>query len=126
MRKYKEDIRLIFQVLGVIAIYLLLSFVPKPVPAYVVLSILVVYLFYDLYAKIRTKNGKTRIVFFPTRKDKRSKITSQVFGLVLAAGCLVYLIWSHTLLPLALIGMVSGLWIFMDGIFEFPKDEEYE
>lgn len=125
MKKYKEDLKLIFQVLGVIAIYLFISFVKKPIPIYLLLGILVIYLFYDLYSKVQTKNGKTRVVFFSTKKDKRSKIISQVVGLMLAVGCLAYLIWTNTLLPLALVGIVSGLMIFMDGVFELPKREDY-
>lgn len=126
MKKYKEDIKLIFQVLGLIAIYLFITLVKKPIPAYSLLGILVIYLLYDLYSKVRYKNGKKSIVFFPTTKDKRSKITAQIVGLTISLFFLIYLIWAKALYPLALVCIVAGLFIFMDGIFDLPKEDDYE
>jgi hypothetical protein len=121
MKKYREDIKTIFEVLTFIIIFMSFGVIRNPVFSQVLLLVCFFWWAYNLYLKIQYRKGKGDYLLFPTVNDSHHKITSIVLGLVTFFAVLL----AFYLFGLSGIHMVNGFCIVvllvLNGIFDVPK-----
>jgi hypothetical protein len=121
MKKYKDDIKTIIEVLTFGLIYLVISTIQIPILSYLSLGIWICFLAYNLYFKIEYRKGKSTHVLFPTQNDQYSKTTSITLGLIVFVLSIIDILWTKIFYGYAIIGLPLGLIIFLNGIFDLPK-----
>lgn len=121
MKKYKDDIKKIIEVLTFGLIYVSIMTIDNPIVSYLFLGLWVVFWTYNLYTKIQYRKGKSGYIRFPTQNDQYSKTTSITLGLIVFALSIAGIVWTKTFNHYGLIGVTIGLLVFFNGIFDLPK-----
>ena len=85
------------------------------------LGLWVIYLTYNLYSKFQYRKGKADYILFPVQNDQFTKTTSIILGIIIFAISVITLVWQKSPNLLGLIGLVIGLLVFLNGLFDVPK-----
>jgi len=81
MKKYKEDIKTIFEVLGFLASYILIAGIDQPVIGAGVLCLIILVEAYAMYKSVKAKkDGELHTIDFPAENDEYQKITGIILG----------------------------------------------
>lgn len=123
MKNYWKDIRTIGEVLFFILVYLGLSRIQNPLYTFCLLAIYVIYWSYNFYTKLRYRQGKANYLLFPTKNDEYSRMTSITIGSLLLLASLAFLLWKQPASVYAIIGLVIGLLVLLNGLFDVPKGQ---
>jgi hypothetical protein len=123
MKNYWKDIRTIGEVLFFILVYLSLSRIQNPLYTFCLLAIYVIYWSYNFYTKLRYRQGKANYLLFPTKNDEYSRMTSITIGSLLLLASLAFLLWKQPASVYAIIGLVIGLLVLLNGLFDVPKGQ---
>lgn len=124
MKKYRDDIKTIFQVLSYIALYFAISMIDNPIVAIVSGGFWLFVWSFNIYDKIKYRNQKYQDeIRFPTQNDSYSKMTSLSLGSMLTIGMIVWisLMTKFTFIPI--VGLIAGLLILINGIIDVPKGQ---
>ncbi|MFN3755219.1 hypothetical protein [Flavobacterium sp.] len=121
MRKYKDDIKTILQVLVFGIIYLSISTIDNPIVSIMFLGLWIGYLIYNLYSKFQYRKGNANYILFPTVNDQYSKVTSVILGLIVCVLSVVAIVWTDNFRHYAALGILVGMLVFCNGIFDLPK-----
>ncbi len=121
MKKYKDDIKTIFEVLTYGLIYMSISTIDNPIVSNIFLGLWIVYWIFNLYSKIQYRKGKADYILFPTQNDKYYKTTSITLGIIVFLLSIAGIIWTKSFNNYGLIGITIGLLVFLNGIFDLPK-----
>jgi hypothetical protein len=121
MKKYKDDIKTIFEVLTYGLIYMSIATIDNPIVSYLYLGLWIVYWTYNLYAKFQYRKGKTDYILFPTQNDKYYKTTSITLGIIAILLCIAGIIWTKSFNYYLIIAVTIGLLVFLNGLFDLPK-----
>jgi Ca2+/Na+ antiporter len=121
MRKYKDDIKTILQVLMFGIIYLSISTIDNPIVSIIFLGLWIGYLIYNLYSKFQYRKGNANYILFPTVNDQYSKITSVILGLIVCLLSVVAIVWTDDFRLYGALGILVGVLVFFNGIFDLPK-----
>lgn len=121
MKKYKNDLKTILEVLLFLVIYFSFSALKSPIITIAVFGLAIVYWSYNLYTKLQYRKGNADYMLIPTVNDQYSKITSIVLGLAACALSISAIVWKHEYRIYGSIGIAVGLLILLNGIFDLPK-----
>lgn len=121
MRKYKDDINTILQVLMFGIIYLSISTIDNPIVSIIFLGLWIGYLIYNLYSKFQYRNGNPNYILFPTVNDQYSKITSVILGLIVCVLSVVAIVWTDDFRLYGALGILVGVLVFLNGVLDLPK-----
>ena|SRR5690606_29265326 len=121
MRKYKDDIKTILQVLMFGIIYLSISTIDNPIVSIIFLGLWIGYLIYNLYSKFQYRNGNANYILFPTVNDQYSKITSVILGLIVCVLSVVAIVWTDDFRLYGALGILVGVLVFLNGVLDLPK-----
>ena len=121
MKKYKDDIKTIIEVLTFGLIYMSISTIDNPIVSYIFLGLWIAYWTYNLYSKFQYRKGKADYILFPTQNDQYSKTTSITLGLIIFALSIIAIVWTKSFNHYGIIGITIGLLVFLNGLFDLPK-----
>lgn len=121
MKKYKEDIKLIFKVAFFILSYLAFSIIKIPTLSYILVSILIVYWVADLYSNIQYLRGNANYIHFPTMNDAFSKFSLILIGIIILGFNTLSIVKPNRFNDYAIIGMVVGFFVLLKGIISLPN-----
>lgn len=121
MKKYKDKLKTIFELLSFGLIYMCIATTDNPIVSYTFLGLWIVFWTYNLYWKIQYRKGLSNYILIPTQNDQYSKTTSIALGLIVSAMCIAGIIWTKTFNHYGFIGIAIGLLVFFNGIFDLPK-----
>ena len=121
MKKYKNDIKTIIEVLTLGLIYMSISTINNPFVSYLFLGLWIVYWTYKLYSKFQYRNGNADYILFPTQNDQYFKTTSIILGLFIFTFSIVASVWTKSFNHYEIIGITIGLLVFLNGLFDLPK-----
>ena len=121
MKKYKNDIKTIIEVLTLGLIYMSISTINNPFVSYLFLGLWIVYWTYKLYSKFQYRNGNADYILFPTQNDQYFKTTSIILGLFIFTFSIVAIVWTKSFNHYEIIGITIGLLVFLNGLFDLPK-----
>ena len=124
MKKYRDDIKTIFQVLSYIALYFAISMIDNPIVAIISSGFWFLVWSFNIYDKIKYRNKKYQNeIRFPTQNDSYSKMTSLSLGSMLTIGMIIWitLMTEFTFIPI--IGLIASLLILINGIIDVPKGQ---
>ncbi|WP_109620415.1 hypothetical protein [Sediminitomix flava] len=124
MKKYREDIKVIFQALSFIALYIAISMIDNPVGAIISGGVWFFVWSLNIYDIIKYRNQKSQDeIRFPTQNDSYSKMTSLSLGCMLIIGMIIWiaLLTEFTFIPI--VGLIAGLLILINGIIYLPKGQ---
>jgi hypothetical protein len=121
MKKYKNDIKTIIEVLTLGLIFMSMSTINNPFVSYLFLGLWIVYWTYKLYSKFQYRNGKADYILFPTQNDQYFKTTSILLGLFIFTFSIVAIVWTKSFNHYEIIGITIGLLVFLNGLFDLPK-----
>jgi hypothetical protein len=121
MKKYKDDIKTIIEVLAFVLIFTSIATINNPLISYFCLGLWIILWTFNLYSKIQYRKGKVDYILFSTQNDQYSKTTSITLGLLILVLSIVGIIWTKALNHYAIIGIIIGLLVFFNGIFDLPK-----
>jgi len=124
MKKYRDDIKTIFQVLSYIALCFAISMIDNPIVAIISGGFWLFVWSFNIYDKIKYRNKKYQDeIRFPTQNDSYSKMTSLSLGSMLTIGMIIWitLMTEFTFIPI--IGLIAGLLILINGIIDVPKGQ---
>ena len=79
------------------------------------------YLIYNLYSKFQYRKGNANYILFPTVNDQYSKVTSVILGLIVCVLSVVAIVWTDNFRHYAALGILVGMLVFCNGIFDLPK-----
>ena len=96
MKKYKDDLKTIFQVSTYILISMSFVTMDNPILSYTFTGLFTVSMAYELYSKMQYRKGKANYVLFPTLNDLYSKMTSITIGLMAITASIIAVIWTNT------------------------------
>jgi hypothetical protein len=124
MKKYRDDIKTIFQVLSFIALYFLFSMIDNLIVA-IISGVFWLFVWsLNIYDKIKYRSKKyPNEIRFPTQNDSYFKITSLSLGGMLTVGMIIWLtlMTEYTLIPV--FGLLAGILILINGIIDVPKGQ---
>jgi hypothetical protein len=124
MKKYRDDIKTIFQVLSFIALYFLFIMIDNPIVAIISGGFWLFVWSFNIYDKIKYKNKKFQDeIRFPTQNDSYYKMTSLSLGIMLTIGMIIWitLMTEFTFIPI--VGIIAGILILINGIIDVPKGQ---
>lgn len=121
MKKYKDDIKTIFEVLTYGLIYMSISTIENPIVSYSFLGLWIVYWIYNLYSKIQYRKGKADYILFPTQNDKYYKTTSITLGIIVVLLSIAGISWIKSFHNYGIIGITIGLLVLVNGLADLPK-----
>lgn len=121
MRKYKEDIKTIIQVLMFGITCLNISTIDNPFVSIIVLGLWIVYMIYHLISKLQYTKGNANYILFPTINDQYSKISSLTLGVIICVLSILSLVGTNDFKLYGAVGFLVGVLIFCNGLFELPK-----
>ena len=124
MKKYRDDIKTIFQVLSYIALYFAISMIDNPIIAIISGGFWLFVWSFNIYDKIKYRNQKYQDeIRFPTQNDSYSKMTSLSLGSMLTIGMIAWisLMSESTFIPI--VGLIASLLILINGIIDVPKGQ---
>jgi hypothetical protein len=124
MKKYRDDIKTIFQVLSFIALYFLFIMIDNPIVAIISGGFWLFVWSFNIYDKIKYKNKKFQDeIRFPTQNDSYYKMTSLSLGIMLTIGMIIWitLMTEFTFIPI--FGIIAGILILINGIIDVPKGQ---
>ncbi len=124
MKKYRDDIKTIFQVLSYIALYFAISMIDNPVVAIISGGFWLFVWSFNIFDKIKYRNKKYQDeIRFPTQNDSYHKMTSLSLGSMLTIGMIIWitLMTEFTFIPI--VGIIAGLLILINGIIDVPKGQ---
>jgi hypothetical protein len=121
MRKYKDDIKTILQVLMVGIIYLTIPTIDNPILLILFLGLWIGNLIYNLYSKFQYRKGNANYILFLTVNDQHSKINSLILGLFICALSVVAIVCTDDFWLYGAVGILVGVLVFCNGIFDLPK-----
>lgn len=121
MKKYKDDIKTIIEVLTFGLIYMSISTINNPIVSYLFLGLWIVLWVYNLYSKFLYRNGKADYILFPTQNDNYFKTTSIILGLLIFTASIVAIVWTKSFNHYEIIGITIGLLVFLNGLLDLPK-----
>ena len=121
MSKYKDDIKTILQLLTYGIVCLIITTIDNPIVPIVFLGHWVGFLIYNLYSKFQYRKGNVNYILFPTANDQYSKITSIILGPIICSLGIAGMIWTEDFSLYGAVGILIGVLIFCNGIFDLPK-----
>jgi hypothetical protein len=124
MKKYRDDIKTIFQVLSYIALYFAISMIDNPIVAIISGAFWFFVWSFNIYDKIKYRNKKYQDeIRFPTQNDSYYKMTSLSLGSMLTIGMIIWitLMTEFTFIPI--IGLSAGILVLINGIIDVPKGQ---
>jgi hypothetical protein len=124
MKKYRDDIKTIFQVMSFIALYFLFIMIDNPIVAIISGGFWLFVWSFNIYDKIKYKNKKFQDeIRFPTQNDSYYKMTSLSLGIMLTIGMIIWitLMTEFTFIPI--FGIIAGILILINGIIDVPKGQ---
>ena len=124
MKKYRDDIKTIFQVLSFMALYFTISMIDNPIVAIISGGFWLFVWSFNIYDKIKYRNKKYQDeIRFPTQNDSHFKMTSLSLGSMLTIGMIIWisLMTEFTFIPI--VGLIAGLLILTNGIIDVPKGQ---
>jgi hypothetical protein len=124
MKKYRDDIKTIFQVLSYLALYFAISMIDNPIVAIICGGFCLFIWSFNIYDKIKYRNQKYQDeIRFPTQNDSYYKMTSLSLGSMLTIGMIIWitLMTEFTFIPI--VGLIVGLLILINGIIDVPKGQ---
>ena len=124
MKKYRDDIKTIFQVLSYIALYFSISIIDNPIVAIISGAFWLFVWSFNIYDKIKYRNQKyLDEIRFPTQNDLYHKTTSLSLGSMLTIGMIIWISIMTELTLIPIIGLIAGLLILINGIIDVPKGQ---
>ena len=120
MKKYKDDIKSIIEVLTYILVIICFGIIDNPIFTFISIVIWVVVLVYSLYSKIQYRNGSTNCFLFRTKNDSYSTTTSITLGIIILALSVAWFIWVKSINIYGIIGLAIGLLVFLNGLYDLP------
>lgn len=121
MKKYREDIKTMGEVVFFILIYLSLATFHNPVYSYLTVTIYSIYWSTNFYSKIHYRKGKADYILFPTKNDEYSRMTSIMIGSMVIIAAMTFLIWKKSFSHYTIIGFSAGILVLLNGIMDLPK-----
>lgn len=122
--KYKDDIKIIFQVLSYLALYFMISRVDNPIVAIIAGGFCFIVWSFNIYDKIKYRNKKyLNEIRFPTQNDSYFKITSLTLGSMLTIGMIIWITLMKEFSFIPIIGLSAGLLILINGIIDVPNGQ---
>lgn len=121
MKNHKNDFAIIFNVLAYFLICVIFSTIDNPILHFVLSGLWITYLSYNLYYKFQYRKGKSDYIVFPTQNDQYSKITSITLGPAIFILSVSAIAWAKSDDNYAIIGVMIGLLIFLNGLFDLQK-----
>lgn len=121
MKKYKDDIKTIFEVLTFGLVYMSISTINNPIVSFMFLGLWIVYWIYSLYSKMQYRKGKADYILFPTQNDNYYTTSSITLGLIVFTGSIAGIVWTEYFDDYGVIGITIGLLVFLNGLFDLPK-----
>lgn len=121
MKKYKDDIKTIFEVLTFGLVYMSISTINNPIVSFMFLGLWIVYWIYSLYSKMQYRKGKADYILFPTQNDNYYTTSSITLGLIVFTGSIAGIAWTEYFDDYGVIGITIGLLVFLNGLFDLPK-----
>ncbi|WP_196890129.1 hypothetical protein [Aureivirga sp. CE67] len=124
MKKYKEDIFTIIQLVTFILAWFAFAQIDNPIFA-IFSGVFWIFLWSrNIYYKIQyRKNKLPDVIRIPTQNDNYYKTTSLSFGVMLIVGMSFWIYYANELIFIPIFGLVSGILIFINGIIDIPKGE---
>lgn len=121
MQKFYKNVKVIGAVLLFGIMYLIMSKIDHPVTFFAFLIFIITYLSFNLYSKFRYRNREVNYILFPTKNDQYSKLSSIILGIIIFIFSVVIIIWNQDLKYYEIIGVLTSLLIFLNGICDLPK-----
>ena len=121
MKRFKEDIKTIIELITFGLVYLSVLTIDNPVLCYIFLGIWVVYWGANVYSKIQYRKGNAEYLLVPTINDEYSKMTSIILGIILITLGSIFAFWMPNIFQLNLIMFIVGILLFINGILDLPK-----
>lgn len=121
MKKYKDDLKSIIEVLTYLLVIMSIGTIHNPIISFISLGIGIVVWVYNLYTKIKYRNGNCNYIHFPTKNDSYSKTTSLTLGIIVLALSVALFIWGKSISNYGIIGFTIGLLVFLNGLFDLPQ-----
>lgn len=124
MKKYRDDIKTIFQVLSFIALYFLFSMIDNPIVAIISGGFWLFIWSFNIYDKIEYRNKKFQDeIRFPTQNDSYYKMTSFSLGSMLTIGMIIWITLMTRFTFIPIVGIIAGILILINGIIDVPKGQ---
>jgi Ca2+/Na+ antiporter len=123
MKKYKADIKTIFEVLIFLIISVSLPSLNNPYFAAIFLVFGGLYWLFSIYSNIKYKKGDANYILIPSENDDPQKVGNLVFGIVIFTISLGFVFWQKSVNNYSLIGLVVGLAKFISGIIHLPNSK---
>ena len=124
MKKYRDDIKTIFQVLSYIALYFAIIMIDNPIVAIISGGFWLLVWSFNIYDKIKYRNQKYQDeIRFPTQNDSYSKMTSLSLGSMLSIGMIIWITQMTEFTFIPIIGLIASLLILINGIIDVPKGQ---
>lgn len=120
MKKYKDDLKSIIEVLTYILVIICFGIIDNPIFTFVSIGIWVVVLVYSLYSKIQYRNGSTNSFLFRTKNDSYSTTTSITLGIIILALSVAWFIWVKSINIYGIMGLAIGFMVFLNGLYDLP------
>jgi Ca2+/Na+ antiporter len=123
MKKYKADIKTIFEVLIFLIISVSLPSLDNPYFAAILLVFGGLYWLFSIYSNIKYKKGDANYILIPSENDDHQKVGSLVLGIVIFTISLGFVFWQKSVSNYSLIGLIVGLAKFISGIIHLPNSK---
>ena len=122
MKKYKNDIKTIIEVLAFIMLWLGFSFLQNPVVSYAGAIVLFAVWTLNIIDKLKYRNNKIpNELRFPTGNEDYSKFTSLTLGLCFFGGSIGFAVWTSDPPYLLMFTGLGGVLVFISGLLDTPK-----
>lgn len=121
MRKLKDDLKTIIEIITFGTLYLSFSNIDNPILSYIFLSLWTAYWMWNIYLKIQYRKGKESYLLVPTVNDDYSKMTSITLGAILVFLTSILAFWKPEIFGYNIIMFVVGMILFINGILDLPK-----
>lgn len=121
MKKYKEDLKTIFEVAFFIMCYMAFAVIRIPALSYISLGILIVYWVVDLYSNIQYRRGTANYIHFPTMNDAFSKFSLILIGIIILSLNILSIVQPNRFSDYAIPGIIAGFAVLLKGIISLPN-----
>jgi len=124
VKKYRDDIKTIFQVLSYTALYFTISMIDNPIVAIISGGFWLFVWSFNIYDKIKYRNQKYQDeIRFPTQNNSYAKMTSLSLGGMLTIGMIIWITLMTEFTLISIVGLIAGLLILINGIIDIPKGQ---
>lgn len=121
MKKYKKDLQTIVEVILFILIIFSFSTINSPFISFVFLGLWIILWSVNLCSKIQYRKGNAVYMLIPTQNDQYLKTTSITLGIIIFSFSLISIFIFKTFTHYSIIGIVIGILVFLNGVFDLPK-----